>query len=253
MTERHVERFTGRVEDYARYRSRYSAEVLEVLRAECGLTPKSVIADVGAGTGMLAELFLENGNRVFAVEPNAEMRAVCEALAGRFSGLTVIDGVGEATGLEGGSVDFVAVGRAFHWFDRERALREFRRVLREAGWVVLVSVGRPHRGGDQVEAFEQVLMKHGVDYAARREGYRLYDTMPPLFEGATVRTTIGGERLEGWEELLGQVRSLSVMPRVGDAGYVGMVDGLREFFERYSEGGILRVETVCSLMACQVV
>ena len=62
MTE-HTERFTGRVAEYERYRLRYPVEVLDVLRRQCGLTAAKVVADVGAGTGMLEELFLENGSK----------------------------------------------------------------------------------------------------------------------------------------------------------------------------------------------
>jgi SAM-dependent methyltransferase len=73
-------RFSGRVENYARYRPGYPGEVLDLLRQRCGLAEDSEIADVGSGTGALARLFLENGNRVFGVEPNAEMRGAGERL-----------------------------------------------------------------------------------------------------------------------------------------------------------------------------
>ena len=56
------QRFTNRVADYVKYRPRYPEAVLEFLQDELGLTTKSVIADVGSGTGLLAELFLKNGN-----------------------------------------------------------------------------------------------------------------------------------------------------------------------------------------------
>ena len=73
-----TERFANRVENYVRYRPRYPKEILERLELECGLGSESVIADLGSGTGFLAELFLANGNRVFGIEPNAEMRAAGE-------------------------------------------------------------------------------------------------------------------------------------------------------------------------------
>src|SRR2546429_8611664 len=75
-----TERFSNRVDNYVRYRPHYPAEVLGFLEDECGLTPESVIADVGSGTGFLAELFLRNGNRVFGVEPNREMGEAGERL-----------------------------------------------------------------------------------------------------------------------------------------------------------------------------
>ena len=67
-------RFSDRVDDYIRYRPGYPPQILDVLGAECGLTPAHTIADVASGTGAFIRLLLENGNRVFAVEPNREMR-----------------------------------------------------------------------------------------------------------------------------------------------------------------------------------
>jgi predicted RNA methylase len=61
-----TERFTGRVKDYERYRLRYPEAAIEILVARSGLRLDHLVADVGAGTGMLAELFLENGNAVIA-------------------------------------------------------------------------------------------------------------------------------------------------------------------------------------------
>jgi len=73
-------RFTSRVDNYRKYRPGYPPEVIPYLVENAGLTPHSVIADVGAGTGLLTQLFLEHGNPVYAVEPNQAMRAVADEL-----------------------------------------------------------------------------------------------------------------------------------------------------------------------------
>jgi hypothetical protein len=59
------QRFSNRVEDYVRYRPGYPSAILDALREECGLRPESVVADIGSGTGLLAQMFLENGNLVY--------------------------------------------------------------------------------------------------------------------------------------------------------------------------------------------
>jgi ubiquinone/menaquinone biosynthesis C-methylase UbiE len=252
MTQ-HADRFTGRVADYERYRLRYTTAVLEVLRERCGLSAASVVADVGAGTGMLAELFLENGNRVIAVEPNADMRKACERLQERYSGLTVVGAAAEATTLEDASVDFISVGRAWHWFDRERAVLEFRRILRPSGWLVLVTNRRSKDDSEEAKAYEEVLMKFGTDYCELQKEYRVYDDISPVFPGGeVVRETIRGKQVLTLEELLGQTQSLSVAPMPGDAKYVEMQRALQDFFSRFQKNGVLRMGTVCSVMGCQV-
>jgi SAM-dependent methyltransferase len=252
MTE-HAERFTGRVADYERYRLRYPVAVLDVLWRECGLVASSTVADVGAGTGMLAELFLEMGNRVTAVEPNAEMRAACERLRERYSWLTVVAAAAEATTLDDASVDFVSVGRAWHWFDREKAVVEFRRILRPGGWLVLVTNRRGKDDSVEAKAYEEILMEFGTDYRELQGEYRVYDDMAPVFDGgAVVRETIRGEQILTLEEFLGQTQSSSVAPMPGDAKYAGMQRALRDFFVRFEQDGVLRMGTVCSVMACQL-
>jgi SAM-dependent methyltransferase len=246
----HIERFTGRVEDYERYRLRYPAAVIEMLVARCGLRREHLVADVGAGTGMLAELFLEYGNAVVAVEPNDEMREACERLASAWPGLTVKKGTAEATGLEKASVDFVAAGRAFHWFDPEQTRVEFRRILRWGGWVVIVNNGRVRDESPISAAYEGLLREHGTDYEAYQARYESDGRVAAFFAGGELlREETRGEQRLTLEELVGQTQSLSVVPEPGHAKYEGMQAGLREFFAKWQVDGVVVMKTVCKV-AC---
>jgi ubiquinone/menaquinone biosynthesis C-methylase UbiE len=245
-----TERFTGRVEDYERYRLRYPVAVIEILVERCGLRREHLVADVGAGTGMLAELFLEHGNAVVAVEPNDDMRKACERLASAWPGLTVKKATAEATGLEAASVDWVAVGRAFHWFDPERTAKEFRRILRPEGRVVLVSNSRVRDESPISVAYEGVLHAHGTDYTENRERYEIAPRVDAFFAGGELlREEIRGEQRLTLEELVGQTQSLSVAPEPGDAKYEGMQEGLRGFFAQWQVDGVVLMKTACKV-AC---
>jgi SAM-dependent methyltransferase len=249
----HVERFTGRVAEYEKYRSRYPKAVIEILTARCGLRREDLVADVGAGTGMLSEVFLENGNAVVAIEPNDEMRAACEQLASAWPGLTVKKATAEATGLEDASVDFVAVGRAWHWFDREKTVAEFRRVLKPDGWVALVSNRRYKDGSEEYAASESILAEFGNGRGDTERETRRAGEIAPLFgEGAVVREELRGEQMLTLEEFLGQTQSFSATPLPGDAKHEGMRLALRDFFARFQQDGVLRMGTLCSVMACRV-
>ena len=243
-----AERFTGRVADYERYRLRYPREVMDVLRERCGLRREDVVADVGSGTGMLAELFLDHGNPVIAIEPNAEMRAACERLLGAYAKLTIVSAAAESTGLGDKSVDMVAVGRAFHWFDRDRALAEFKRILKPGGWVVVVSSRRDRDGSEQGREFERLLIEHGTDYHEVRGGYRSFEALRPYGDAEHFNVEFHGKESQTLEEFLGQTQSLSVTPMPGHAKYEGMQQALREFFAKWSMDGVRRMETVCTVV-----
>ncbi len=92
-------RFSDRAEDYAKYRPHYSPEVVQALQEACGLLPEHLIADVGCGPGLLAEIFLDNGNRVIGVEPNREMRLAGEDYLAAYPNFSMVDGSAEATTL----------------------------------------------------------------------------------------------------------------------------------------------------------
>jgi SAM-dependent methyltransferase len=243
---KHLEKFSGRVTEYERYRLRYPMAVIEILTARCGLRREDLVADVGAGTGMLSELFLENGNAVVAIEPNDEMRAVCEQLASAWPGLTVRKATAEATGLEDASVNFIAVGRAWHWFDREAAVAEFRRVLKGGGWVGLVSNRRYKDGSAESAAFESILAEFGKRYGDTDRETRQVSEVAPLFrDGVVVREELRGEQVLTLEEFLGQTQSFSAAPLSGDAQYEEMQLALRDFFARFQQDGVLRMGTLC--------
>src|SRR5579862_8232214 len=116
MLTDHTHRFTNRSENYAKYRPRYPKEIVEFLVGEIGFTPDWTIADIGSGTGLLSELWLKNGNRVYGVEPNREMREVGERLLAGFENFRSVDGTAEATTLPNAVIDLVTAGSAFHWF-----------------------------------------------------------------------------------------------------------------------------------------
>ena len=245
-----TEVFTGRVEDYQKYRLPYPAALIELLTSRCGLLREHLIADIGAGTGMLSQLFLEYGNAVVAVEPNAGMRAVCERLASAWPGLTVMHATAEATGLEDASVDFVAAGRAIHWFDQAQAAKEFRRILRPEGRLLLAYNGRALDDTPQSQEYEALLREHGTEYDLSRARYTLDPYVDAFFAGGEfLRDDIRGEQRLTREELLGQTQSLSFAPKPGDPKYQGMQQALREFYGKWQDDGIVVMSTVCRV-AC---
>lgn len=247
-----TKRFTGRVNAYRRYRSRYPREVLGLLREYCGLTPRSVIADIGSGTGMLAEVFLENGNEVFAIEPNSAMRSACKELEASHSSLCCIEGTAEATTLPARSVDFVTAGRAFHWFKHEDCRSEFMRILRPGGWVMFASLGRQKGTEPLLQDFENLLMRY-PDYASIRAQFDMEEACRKFFVNCEIhRAEFPAVQNLSYEELEGQTLSFSMIPLPEDAGFPALRRALQDYFSRHQAGGRVPVPTDCTIYVGQL-
>ncbi len=157
-------RFSGRVENYLRYRPHYPREIIPFLQREISLESSWRVADIGSGTGFLAEQFVELGCEVVGVEPNRAMREAgdrCLCGKGNFRG---VDGTAESTGLPRASFDLVTAGQAFHWFEPVRARNEFIRILQAPGWIVLVWNSRSAALSVVTEEYEAILEKLDQDY-----------------------------------------------------------------------------------------
>ncbi|HUB78728.1 MAG TPA: class I SAM-dependent methyltransferase [Bryobacteraceae bacterium] len=236
-----TKRFSSRVEDYIRYRPSYPPEVISWLAAECGLAPESRIADIGSGTGILTKLFLDFGCDVFAVEPNAEMRAGAErqlASEPRFRGVAAR---AEATTLPDASVDFVTAGQSFHWFDAAAARAEFRRILTPHGWVVLIWNERLVTGGFLAE-YEEMLQRLSSDYG--RVDHRRIDRaeIERFFEHRAWRTaSFPNQQDFGWNGIRGRLLSSSYAPLPGSPKYAPMMEDLAAMFEKYRQGGEVKL------------
>jgi SAM-dependent methyltransferase len=159
-----TKRFSDRVEHYVRSRPGYPEAVLHHLAVQTNWSPASIVADIGSGTGISAELFLRRGNQVYGVEPNTEMRQAAERLLAPYPNFASIAGTSEATTLRAQSVNFVVAGQAFHWFQRDPTRREFARILRPSGWCVLLWNTRKIDSTPFMRGYEQIVREFAIDY-----------------------------------------------------------------------------------------
>jgi SAM-dependent methyltransferase len=235
-------RFSGLADKYAKYRPTYPDAALDFIVARAGLSKSSRLVDVGCGTGISSRLFAARGIPVVGIEPNDEMRGRGQAVA-----TPVVDyrkGTAEATELPDHFADAVLAAQAFHWFRCDDALREFHRVLRPHGHVVLVWNERDERH-DCTAAFG-VVMRWGPD-AAALEGSRGTAGEPllqhPLF-GEALRVVFSHEQELDEDGLVGRAFSASYAPRE-PAAVERFTTALRDVFARFARSGkvVLRYET----------
>jgi SAM-dependent methyltransferase len=241
-------RFSNRVADYVRYRPGYPPAALDALRQDCSLRPGHVIADIGSGTGFLSELFLKNGNRVFGVEPNTEMRQAGEEYLASYDGFSSIEGSAESTTLGDAGVDFVTAGQAFHWFEPNAAGTEFIRILKPAGWVVVLWNERLTHTTPFLRDFEALLRKFGTDYSRVNESYPREEQMGVFFRNNGYRQQqIPNLQVFDFEGLAGRIRSSSYMPAPDHPNFTPMMSALENIFRTHQHDGSVRMEYLTRL------
>jgi SAM-dependent methyltransferase len=230
-------RFSDRVEAYVLYRPGYPPEALGALRTECGLTLTDVIADIASGTGIWTRLLLENGNPVFGVEPNGEMREAGERLLAAFPKFASVAGTAEATTLPDHRVDFVTAAQAAHWFNRQRARREFVRILKPGGWLVLLWNERLTDSTEFLRAYEQLLLTYGTDYQEVRHE-RTTDAVNEFFDPAPYQERIFEMHQEfDYAGVAGRLLSSSYAPGPEHPQYAPMLKELRNIVDKCAVEG----------------
>ncbi len=238
-----VARFSDRAEDYVKYRPHYSQDVVQALQQACGLRPEHIIADVGCGTGLLAKIFLENGNRVVGVEPNREMRVAGEKYLVRYSTFSMVDGSAEATGLADAGADFVVAGQAFHWFRPTDTRVEFARIVKPQGWVVLVWHDRDAESTPFLRAYEALVRRYSTDYEQVSHKYlATYDALQQFFAPDEMKLIRQHNRQElDFDGLRGRLLSSSYVPKAGEK-HEAMMHELPRLFSSHADNGHVRLE-----------
>lgn len=239
-----LERFTNRAEYYARSRPGYADRVIDILREAAGWTPDATIADIGAGTGISSELFLRHGNSVIAIEPNVEMRTSAGALLATYPHFVVLDGRAEATGLPDASMDYVVAATAFHWFDPTQTRKEWARILKPGGYVILMWNERRSQTSPFLRAYDEMLREFSPDYKQNwsTERKSVVHHMAAFYDGPHEERRFENPQMLDWDHLHDRVLSSSYAPLPGDTNYAPMIARLRELFDAFQSDGNVVIE-----------
>jgi len=194
-------RFTATACDYDAYRPSYPETMVDWILKTAAVPPKGKVADIGCGTGISTRLFAARGLDVVGVEPNDEMRARAVARGGP----RYLKGDSTATGLPERGMDLVTSAQAFHWFDVEPTLVEFKRILKPEGWCAAFWNDRTNET-PFMQAYEDLLLEFSSEYSIVN---KKYDVWPVLK---------ASPRIVRWTEA--QMPNIQVMDRSAFLGRV---------------------------------
>ena len=234
-------RFSNRVENYVKYRPPYPEEIVSFLEKTIGLRKNQRIVDIGSGTGIFSELFLKNGYSVTGIEPNEAMRKAAEAKLAAYPGFDSRSRQAEQTGLRSAAVDLITVAQAFHWMEPQQTKKEFLRILKPGGHILLAWNMRLQHT-PFLKAYEELKQKFGRDYQKIKE--KLNEHEIEKFFAPKIMTThiFPNVQLLDFESLKGQLLSSSYIPLPGQPTYEDMISELAELFVANNEDGYIRME-----------
>jgi SAM-dependent methyltransferase len=233
--------FSTKAEKYAKFRWEYAASAIETMISLTHTSINSTVADLGAGTGILTKHLVDKAQKVYAIEPNFELRQILIRELGSFPSVLVIDACAEATTLPDHSVDLITVAQAIHWFDPEPARQEMMRVLKDNGWLALIrNVGadtEPNKAAGSLMTEE-----YGANLSIVTE--RPKERPPRFYFGNNDFQTFFFPFAfqQDWEEFLGTLSSVSFMPDEDHPFFPKFQIAAKKVFSQYSSHGYWTVE-----------
>ena len=235
----------GKAESYDLGRPAYPKAFYDYLYGAFGLTPDAVIADIGAGTGKITQGFAQRGNRVYAVEPDDDMRHIAQERLSRFESCTVLGNYAEDTGIPTGAADMIFCGNSYHWFDRARVIPEFKRILKssEGANVILAWLrGAPRKIDELHESLKP--------YVKLMDGR--HSELPPFKEGTFEAKAFEFTLYQDWNMLLNGLLSFSGSPNPGDDCCEAYCQTIRRHFDRHGKDGKLETKFKLTCMTGNV-
>ena len=227
-----LDRFSDRVKDYVKYRPNYPVLAIDQILEGLASPSELVAADIGAGTGISSRQLAERGVNIIAIEPNAAMRD-----AGRETTSSSLiewrDGTAETTNLSDASVDLITCFQAFHWFDPEPTLLEFRRILKDSGRLAIIWNNR-NRNDEFTAEYSRIIRAASKNHPAES---RMKTSEPlkvtPHFVNFREHTFVHKQDLD-LTGLIGRAKSSSYLPNEGKA-YEQLLSDLEYLFQKFSD------------------
>ena len=251
MNSKSKRRFTNRVENYAKYRPGYTADLYRFLSESLGMTLDWRICDMGSGTGLSSVGFLENGNAVTGVEPNEAMRQASKRILATYPGFKSVDGSSDETGLDSDIFDAVFAGQSFHWFCNRNSATEIRRILKPGGFVLIAWNERLLDADEFHSEYESLLNRFSYDYEEIRHDSFTGKSLNEVFGADFTLVTFENKQVFDFEGLMGRVLSSSYMPDENAPEFESMRENLESLFAVHQENDRITVFYTTKLYFCK--
>lgn len=232
-------KFNGKGEIYAKARPRYAVALFDYIKNTLLIPEKSVFADIGSGTGIFSEHLLENGYRVYAIEPNADMRKKAEEKLSLYKDFISVEGVDSNTAIPDQSVDCITTAQAFHWFDSDAFKKECCRILKPHGKVIIVYNTRDE-SAECNKALAAVHRKYCPDFQGFSKGMN-DERCRAFFDDKCDVFRVDNSQVYDRQGYINRILSSSYSLRDGDKEFTEYIEEINCLFDTFSDNGTLIV------------
>lgn len=228
-----TQKFSGKADVYAAARPSYPKELFTFLKNKYHLGAGTVIADIASGTGKFTQPLVQMGCKVYAVEPNNDMRRQAEWLLGGYENFISVNGSAEHTGLADHCVDFISVAQAFHWFDPARFAAECKRILKPCGKVFILYNSRDE-GAELTQRLSGICKTFCPKFKGFSGGVKS-NNVERFFNGGCERFTFPNDLYYDRDSFVKRMLSSSYAPREGDKNYQSFINALYALFDESAD------------------
>ena len=230
---------------YEKYRPSYPEEYINYLISKCNLNKNSVVADIGAGTGIFTKQLLDKNLKVIAVEPNNKMRKVLEEKLSGNKNFTSTNGTDKNTNLKENSIDLITVAQAFHWFDIQSFRKECKRILKPNGKICII--------WNKLDTNDIIVKEEkNIDYTYTNQFKEINNILQDekreqlikeFFSNSTYKCKITeNNQIYNKETFIGVNLSKSYSLRKEDKNYNKYIQAFKDLFDKYSKNGNLTIK-----------
>ena len=243
-----TEVFSSKARLYAKYRWSYAPVAIRDVLALTGANSETTIADIGAGTGILTREFIGRVKHIYAIEPNPAMRILLGEALTKELNCTILGASAEATPLAAQTVDIITVAQAVHWFDPEQARKEFHRILKPGGWLMICrNYGNDPALGTALESIYPPETDTEAGMIGKRQPRSYF-----FGTGKFIRREYTNSHAVNWEVFLGGLLTASFAPDVGSPYYANFVAKAHRIFDEFSRQGLMEMRYVTEMYLGQI-
>ena len=235
--------FSGKSGVYSKSRPDYPQKLIEFL-FDNFIKENSVIADIGAGTGIFTKQLSEFNNKIYAIEPNDDMFSSLKENFENSENVESLKGAAEALPLPDKSVDFICAAQSFHWFDKEKFKAESGRILKENGFIILIWNVRDEET-NLVKEIDLINRKYCKNYKGFSSGLKIEkESFSDFFSGEFISKSFRNDIPFTLENFIKRNLSSSFSPTESDENYSPFIEEIENLARRYEENGIVTLPNI---------